>query len=261
MPITLTSDWDSQMVLSIAKNMPSDKAKKWETQAGHMFFKHRRATYHRACIEKCYTKMIEEMQGCFKEKQIEEGVHSSYAGPLAEVLLFHLDGFFEAERSGHDFVMNCLSTAGLLKKPPSSFNTFYKNKTKNPNAYLSDPPDLSPVLMEFWQDIGLRTRDYRDCLTHYLSLGGPTWQHAVNMKWSKELWTATFHLPDNPEANSYSSLTFDSNLDALGVCTHLNQETNSFLKKLMDACGKKWGANTYAGQDAQITLHNIHFGD
>lgn len=261
MPIILTSDWDSHTVSSIAKQMPIGQARKWEIQAGHMFFKHRRATYHHACIEKCYSKMIGAMQAQFTGQNIEGGTHSPYAGPLLEVMLFHLDGFFEAERSGYDFFLPCLCTAGFFQTVPSSFNEFYKNKTKKPYAYPSEPPDLGSELINFWANTGLRTRDYRDCLTHTLSLSGPTWQHAMNMKRSKGAWTANFHLPDNPEVKSYPLLTFNSNLDALNVCTQLNQETDNFLKKLMDACCKKWKADTNVIHDSHFTLHNIQFGD
>src|ERR1019366_4682769 len=58
MPIILSPDWDSHMISIIAKKMPSDKAKQWEIQAGHMFFKHRRATYHLRCIKECYAKCL-----------------------------------------------------------------------------------------------------------------------------------------------------------------------------------------------------------
>src|SRR5574337_787512 len=122
MPIILKSDWDSQMVLAVAKAMPSEKARKWEVQAGHLFFKHRRASYHLECIKKCYLKIIGEMRSNPNAMQPEEGDNSGYAGPLAEVMLFHLDGFFEAERSAHDFVTTCLGGAKILKDPPKSLH-------------------------------------------------------------------------------------------------------------------------------------------
>jgi hypothetical protein len=261
MPVILTSDWDSRVILAIAKKMPRDKAKRWETHAGHMFFKHRRAIYHRQCIQKCYAKMLEEMPVNPGGRRFEEGTNSSYAGPLAEVLLFHLDGFFEAERSGHDFVLSCLRTADLLRTAPSSFHKFYESETRQHGTYSSEPPELGAELTTFWAKIGQRTKDYRDCFSHYVSLAGPTWQHAVKIKWTNGSWKATLCLPDNPDAKSHKAFTFDANLDALGVCTQINVETERFLKRLMEVCAKKWEANADVIQDTQITLHNIRLGD
>src|ERR1039458_3250899 len=205
--------------------------------------------------------MLEKMPTSFDGRQLEECTNSSYAGPLAEILLFHLDGFFEAERSGHNFVMVCLRTAGQLKNPPSSFHDFYKSETQRSGTYPSDPPELGAELCAFWAGTGQRTKGYRDCFNHHVSLAGPTWQHAVNMKWTNESWKATLHLPDNPEAQSHKAFTFDANLDALDVCTQLNLETERFLKRLMKACANKWDANADESQDVQITLHNIKLGD
>jgi hypothetical protein len=261
MPIILSNNWDSHAISTIAMKMPSDRAKQWEIKAGQMFFKHRRATYHLRCIEECYAKMIGKMPNSFDGKQLEESTNSSYAGPLTEILLFHLDGFFEAERSGHNFVMFCLRAAGQLQNPPSSFHDFYKSETKRTGTYPSDPPKLGGELCAFWADTGQRTKGYRDCFNHHVSLAGPTWQHAVNMKWANESWQATLHLPDNPEAQSHKAFTFDDNLDALDVCEQLNVETEYFLKQLMVTCAKKWEANVAESSCVQFTLQNIRLGD
>lgn len=248
-------------MLAIGKRMPGDKAKKWETQAGRMFFKHRRVSYHLRCIDKCYSTMIGEMRISADGRQPEEGDNSSYAGPLAEVLLFHLDGFFEAERSAHDFILSFLRTASLLNAAPSSMYQFYERVTKKPGIYVSDSPEVVEQLTAFWAKTGQRTKEYRDCLSHYVSLSGPTWQHAVNMKWRSGSWKATLNLPDNPGANSHTGFTFDANLDALAVCAEINVQTERFLKLLMEACVTKWKADAGDDQEMQITLHNVRIGD
>jgi hypothetical protein len=255
MPIIIGSAWDADIVQSIARMMPTDKARKWEVQAGHLFFKHRRAAYHRSCIEQCYARMIGEMPKHFKETPIEEGTNSSYAGPLLEIMLFHMDSFFEAERSGYDFVLNCLRTAELFKdSTPKSFRKFYDKETKSPNTYPCDYPHLRSELISFWENTGLRLTEYRDCLTHFLTLSGATWQHAVNMRWLNGSWKAAFELPDNPKETSLSSLTFDLRLDARDVCSQLNRETDNFLRRLMAICAERWNVTPGENQNRQMTV-------
>ncbi len=259
MPVIVSSAWDTQAVTAIANKMPPDKATRWEIQSGHMFFKHRRATYHQHCITKCYTEMVGEMPKYFQKDELQEGLNSSYSGPLSELMLFHLDAYFEAERSGHDFILSCLRTAGLLMSAPSSFHDFYLSETKQPSKHSTKPPELAAELMKFWIGTGQPTKEYRDCLSHFASLSGPTWQHAVNMKWSGGSWTAALYLPDNPEAKSDTKFTFKHNLEALAVCTRLNYETNNMLRNVMKACAEKWGASTTT-QDHRTTIRNVHIG-
>src|SRR5260221_1957850 len=132
MPVIVSNAWNSQVVAAVAKKMPDDKAIACETQAGHMFCKVRRARYHFKSIESCYRGMIEEMPKYFPQDDLAEGLNSSYSGPISELLLFNLDGYFEAERSGHDFILACLRAAGLLPSGPSSFHDFYKAEQKQP---------------------------------------------------------------------------------------------------------------------------------
>lgn len=260
MPIILTSNWDSRAVLTIAESMPVDKKEKWEIQAGKMFFKYRRATYHLRYINQCYQKMMSEMPLTAGGKQFEESDNSSYAGPLAEVLLFHLDGFFEAERSAHNFVLSCLSTADILEGAPNSLHDFYKKASQKPDVYLTNPSEVKESLLTFWKKTGLRTKEYRDCFNHSVSLSGPTWQHAVNMQWENRSWKVSFHLPDNPTSNSYRLFMFDKKLDALKVATEINEETDRFLRLLMATCSTKWNAEVGDSPQEQFTLNNVVIG-
>ena len=248
-------------MLAIAKSMPTAKAEKWEIQAGKMFFKHRRASYHLRCIGQCYSTMISEMPLSAAGTQFEEGANSSHAGPLAEVLLFHLDGFFEAERSAHDFVLSCVSAANILKNAPSSFHDFYKGTSRKPGVYPSDPTEVEGNLSAFWEKTGQRTKEYRDCLSHSAALSGPTWQHAVNMKWKNGSWKVRFYLPDNPTSNSYRLFTFGQKLDALKVCTEINGETDGFLRLLMATCATKWKAILGENSQVQFTLRHVMLDD
>lgn len=262
MPIILSSDWDSQAVLAIAKAMPTGKAEKWEIQAGKVFFKHRRAAYHVQCIERCYREMINAMRLHASDKPLEDGTTSSYAGPLVEELLFNLDGFFEAERSAHDFVLSCMTTAEVLKKDaPSSLHAFYNGVRRKPGAYPCDPAEVCEGLAAFWEVTGKLTKEYRDCLSHSASLSGPTWQHAADMKWRDGAWRLQFHLPDKPTRNSYQLFTFGRKLDALKVCTEIKEQSDAFLKSLMVTCAAKWKATLDATGPHQITLRHVMIGD
>ncbi|MDD8027297.1 MAG: hypothetical protein PHI34_12365 [Acidobacteriota bacterium] len=254
MPIIIKSDWDSQAVLAVSKRMPAEKMRKWETQAGKMFYKHRRATYHRYYIEKCYSFFINEMPTALGGPLPTEGANSSYVGPLAEVALFHLDGFFEAEKSAHDFVLSCLRTADVLNaSAPDSLHEY----SKHPGNYHCDPVEAERLLMSFWNKFGQPTKNYRDCFNHFVSLSGPTWQHEVNMRWRNGSWKAALYLPDNPEIKSYSKFTFGKYLDALEICANINDNTKDFLRLLMKICSTKWNASIENSEHFQFTIRSI----
>lgn len=257
MPIVLSPDQDSKTIIAIAAKMPSDKARKWETQAGRLFFKHRRAAYHFNNIRDCYSKMITEMPTLLDALPPIEGDNSSYSGPLSEALFFHLDGFFEAQRSSHDCVLAYLRTADLLTNIPHSMNDYIKRSVKNPGKFPTDPPDLETKLVSFWEKTGSRVKSYRDCFNHYVSLSGPTWQQAVNMRWSIDSWVPKFYLPDNPECNSFDSFKFDLKIDALELSSSLHKATRELIEFLASACMLKWHADLTKDGATQFTLRNV----
>ena len=78
MPIVLGDSWEQQVVRAIAGKMPQEKAKRWETQAGRMFFKHCRARFHVDCVENAYKAMIGETSRLITK--VEEGLNSGTQG-------------------------------------------------------------------------------------------------------------------------------------------------------------------------------------
>ncbi len=226
-----------------------------------MFFKHRRAIYHVRCIKTSYKRMIAETTRSIPTQNMEEGLNSGYSGPLVEILFFQVDGFFEAERSAHNFILSTLTTAGLLKSAPSSLHDFYNKAKKEPGSYLIHPHDeIEDQLTAFWEKHGERTKDYRDCFSHFAALSGATWQHNVNMIWANGSWNADFELPDNPATKSYKSFTYDLRLDALQVCTEISKETTKLLDVLMNICLVKWNAKLDKNQ-VRSEVRNVRISD
>jgi hypothetical protein len=225
-----------------------------------MFFKHRRSRYHRMSVESCYRAMLADMPNHIPERDLAEGLHSSYSGQASELLVIHLDAYFEAERSCHDFILACLRSANLLPSGPSSFHEFYNAEQKSPGKFSANASDLRGQLLSFWKATGQPIKDYRDCLNHFLSLSGSTWQNAVNMKWQRGAWHATLLMPDNPAEKSARRFSYEGNIDAGALCARLNLETEQFLRQLMHQCLRKWDARITPGE-YRTSLRNIRIGN
>jgi hypothetical protein len=204
-----------------------------------------------------YDRMIGQLRVPTTLPENSESVFSSYAGPELEELYYDLDSFFEAIRATHDASLSCLGSAGLLKNPPNSLHAFQKKEFgKVPDR----DSEINGFLIDFWGATGSIAKDYRDCLTHFVSFSGPTWQHAANAVWNCGKWNLSVVLPDNPKANSYSKLRFDGCIDALSLCSRINHETNSFLNETLTRCAKKWNAKIQQESSSSMTLTNVRIG-
>ena len=90
---------------------------------------------------------------------------------------------------------------------PSSFEKTVAKCTKLPCA-------LRERLDHSWTAYGEKLKEYRDCIEHYIHLGG--FMPQVFMERLKNgLWTAWSRIPDNPQAKSAESFRYDCGLDAL----------------------------------------------
>lgn len=261
MPIVLSQSWEAQAILSVGAQMSATKARAWQQTAGCFVFKHKRCGYHLREIERMYARMHDVVKASIAISQAQESVFSSYAGPLLEDLYFNLDGFFEAMRSAHDASLSCLGSANLLKNPPNSLNAFRKNQERQSSHTEAARSAVRELLLDFWQSTAQSVKDYRDCLAHYISLSGPTWQHAANAKWNQGSWNLTVLLPDNPEARTYDALSFESRLDALAVCRRLHQETDAFVISVLNQTAKHWNVDPATTNTIQITAANVRIGE
>ena len=239
--------------------MPAAKTRGWRQTAGRFVFKHRRSAYHLRHIAALYQRMHEAVRASVHISQAEEPTNSGYSGPLLDELYYNLDGFFEAMRAAHDSSPSCLCSAGLLSHSPSSLHDFSKKQEK-----LFGHPVRSAsaeLLLEFWRATGAAAKDYRDCLSHYVSLSGPTWQHGANARWANGEWTLSVHLPDNPQARTYEALSFSSRLDALVLCSRLQRETDALVVALLHQAAEHWQVDPTACGAATFTISNVVLGE
>lgn len=232
--------WDGTAVVAIAARMDDKKQRKWMYGSGRVFFKHRRAQFHLKEMQLAVEQMVESMQPVRLELA-EQHVHSSYSGPLSETLHFHIDGFFEATRASHDALIALLVSADVVKhdaKP--SIHAFVGQIRKGSDRATTSPPEVGELVERFWTTTGETARDYRDCLTHYISFSGPNWQSAVMMLGRAKGWTPWVPLPDNPKSRSNVEFIFDKRLDALRYCESVYEDFDSLLKEVASHCQAKW---------------------
>lgn len=260
MPIVLSESWEGAVISSVGSKMSAAKARGWQQTAGRLIFKHRRSEYHLRYMADLYQQMHEAVRSSISTSQPQESVSSGYAGPLLEELYFNLDGFFEAVRATHDSALSCLGSTGLLLHPPISLHDFFKKQETLSEAPASGDSLVRDLLIEFWRVTGSVAKDYRDCLSHYVALSGPTWQHGANARLTHGEWTLTVHFPDNPKARTYGALTFDLRLDALTLCTRIHRETDALIRTLLGQAAERWEVGPVKSGVAQMTLNNVVIG-
>lgn len=252
------NDFAHRAILAIGERMGNPKRQYWEAEAGKVIFKHFRAAYHLNSLMQCYSSIsaakldeIGRPNGC---------CFSSYLGPFGQLLFFHIDAFFEAEKSAHDFLLACLGSAGVLISPPNSLHDFYKKTNKGVN-FSADPLEIVGILTSGWTTVGNLTKAYRDCFAHFISLCGLTWQTAINVKWINGTWKVNLYLPDNPESRSYERLKFNKNIDAYECCMNIFKNTERVLESAIKICLKKWKTSAEAISVDSFMLRGVKIGD
>ena len=261
MPVVLSQSWEGALISAVGAKMSAVKARGWQQTAGRLVFKHRRAHHHLHYFAGLYRQMLEAVRSSIPTRQSQEPVSSGYAGPLLEELYFNLDGFFEAVRATHDASLSCLGSAGLLLHPPSSLHDFFKKRDAKSNDSGTVAPIVKGMLLDFWRTTGSVAKDYRDCLSHYVSLSGPTWQHGANARWAHGQWTMTIELPDNPTARTYGALTFNSRLDAFILCQRIHRETDALIRAVLGKIAEQWQLDSISSRPSEMTVTNVLIGE
>ncbi|UUZ68066.1 hypothetical protein LP416_27765 [Polaromonas sp. P2-4] len=260
MPIVLSQSWEATAISSVGAKMPPVKARAWEQTSGRFVFKHRRSGHHLRQIESLYARMLDAVRSSLRIAEPEEQDFSSYSGPLLEELYYNLDGFFEAMRSSHDASLSCLNSADLLRNAPNSLHDFFKKRERLLNGSRTNDVSMVELLVSFWEETGRVAKDHRDCLSHYVSLSGPTWQHSANTVWKQGTWTLSVRLPDNPEAYKYSALSFASRLDALDVCKKFHEETEQLVRAILTRSMEHWHVGHIDTSAFAMTIANVAIG-
>ncbi len=262
MPIILSQSWEATAIAAVGNKMPAEKAFGWQQMAGRYVFKHRRCEHHLCQMDELHEKMHLAVRASVRVLNSREDVFSSYAGPLLDEFYYNLDGFFEAMRASHDASLSCLSSANLLLNPPNSLHRFYTKSTGKSEAISTDGEALlRNRLVTFWDSTGKIVKDYRDCLNHYLSLSGPTWQHSANAAFHENVWTLSIHLPDNPETYRYNLFKFALQIDARSFCRKLYEDSDRLLHEILLQCADKWDVRSFEGVPTQMTASSVLIGN
>jgi hypothetical protein len=96
---------------------------------------------------------------------------------------------------------------GLGGPTPNSFEAVLARCSNLPIA-------LQERLEQSWSQYGRKLKEYRDCIEHYVQLGGAI--PSVSMEQlDNGLWLAWLRIPDNPQVRSAKAFRYDSKLDAL----------------------------------------------
>ncbi len=85
------------------------------------------------------------------------------------------------------------------------------------------PTTLAERLTSSWSQFGERVTEYRDCIQHYVPIGGPK-PFARMQRLPGGVWSTTCWIPDNPEVRSHRTFRYDSKLDALTYGWELTNE-------------------------------------
>ena len=87
------------------------------------------------------------------------------------------------------------------------------------------PPLLMRSLMDNWDAVGRRLKDYRDCVHHFgtLEFGNAS---AFMTRLDQDVWSAQLRIPDNPEVKSKHKYRYKGGLDAL---TYAWEMTNTLV--------------------------------
>lgn len=94
------------------------------------------------------------------------------------------------------------------------------------------PIALDEQLHLSWARFGTKVKEYRDCIQHYVPIGGLV-PAARMVKLQGDIWSTTLWIPDNPEARSHKEFKYDSELDALIYGWELTNEILEIVQAIV----------------------------
>jgi len=120
---------------------------------------------------------------------------------------------------------------GLGESTPNSFERVVARCTNLPDILRNE---LQLNLDKY----GSKLKQYRDCIEHYVHLGGPI-PPAFMEQLDNGLWLARFRIPDNPEARSANAFRYDSQLDALTYGWAVTDEVVRLARVIIEGLPKE----------------------
>lgn len=109
-------------------------------------------------------------------------------------------------------------------------NSFARTLEKMPAL----PADLRQRLEFSWSQYGSKLKEYRDCIQHYIPVGGPLPFARMELL-EGSVWSTTVRIPDNPEVRSFDAFRYESHLNALTFGWKLANEVVEVACILVDA--------------------------
>ncbi|MBW2045590.1 MAG: hypothetical protein JRI96_12020 [Deltaproteobacteria bacterium] len=111
---------------------------------------------------------------------------------------------------------------------------------KNLLQHIKLPDDLRQKINNFQKQFGIKIKDYRDCIQHYIPLTGGFSNANINVE-DRGVLKVYFFIPDNPEARSYKDFKFALKIDALNFGWVLTNELLHLILAIVNSCYKKNG--------------------
>lgn len=162
--------------------------------------------YHCHLLAQTYVNLCQEFSHSSYPK-IHKNSNSCVFGDQPEPY-YELEALINAARRFYTTARRPIWAAfGNSGSVPSSFENTVARCTKLPSA-------LHKRLDQSWTAFGEKLKEYRDCIEHYIQLGG-FMPHALMERLDNGLWTAWLRIPDNPQARSARNFRYDYKLDAL----------------------------------------------
>jgi len=149
---------------------------------------------------------------------------------------YEFEGLITAARRAYDTTRYLIWHAFGPKKGslPSSFE-----KTLRLCTCL--PISLDERLHLSWSRFGNKVKKYRDCIQHYVPIGGLL-PSARMVRLEGGVWSTSLIIPDNPEARSHTEFKYKSRLDALTYGWEVTNEVIEIAQAIVQAVPEQEGS-------------------
>jgi len=145
-----------------------------------------------------------------------------------EEAYYEFDALITAARRAYEMSRYILWKAfGGEGGQPRNFETTLK-------ACDGIPLLLRERLHESWTTYGVRLKEYRDCIQHYvpvdLGFATATLRRATDKSWRMQIM-----IPTNPQVHSKRDFTYDETLDALTYCWEVTNHLLTLAKDIIES--------------------------
>jgi hypothetical protein len=179
------------------------------------------ALYHLARLIDLYVLAAESFEKMhFPETTVSGNTHCPN-------IFYEIDAFLTSGRRVYDMISK------MLWKHYHPGESGGWSSMKNAVKSLDKVPiEFADELRASWSQFGVKLKDYRDCVMHFVPLHKISETCWLNRHFGK--WGVTVKLPANPEEKSRRKLDYDSGPDALTYCHEVAVHLVELCKSLTE---------------------------